>query len=244
MDAGPFDAGIDSWRDVAVSDEFDTGTGTAALVDDFLMARPVKDDDGQIVDASFQTFCNAAQVFLYRFGQIDAPFRPRADTELFHIHIRSMEQVPLAGDSHDGNGPILAFRRQVRPFQRVDSDIDFRTAGANFFTDIEHRRFIHFPFADDNSPINRYCRQNRMHAVHRQLVSAHLVAFPHEAAGFDGSRFGNTDKFQGQYAIHDEPPYLKKNRNTYIILLLDRAKKLLPHGRSFFRSSFVAGGRG
>ena len=37
----------------------------------------------------------------------------------------------------------------------VDGDIDFRAAGADFFTDIEHRRFVHFAFADDDSPINR-----------------------------------------------------------------------------------------
>ena len=155
VDAGPFDTGVDSRRDVTVRDELDTGAGTAAFVDDFLMARPVEDDDGQIVDAPFQAFGDAAQVFLNGLGQVDAAFGPRADTELFHVHVRSVEQVPLAGDGHDGNGPILAFRRQVRPFQRVDGDIDFRAAGADFFTDIEHRRFVHFAFADDDSPINR-----------------------------------------------------------------------------------------
>jgi len=45
-----------------------------------------------------------------------------------------------------------------------------------------------------------------MHPIDSQLVSAHLVALPHEAASLDGSRFGNADKFQGQYAIHSEPP--------------------------------------
>ena len=48
-----------------------------------------------------------------------------------------------------------------------------------------------------------------MHAIDGQLVGAHLIALPHETTGFNGSGFGNADKFQGQYAIHDEPPYLK-----------------------------------
>ena len=120
------------------------------------MTRPVEDDHSQIIDAPFQAFCDAAQVFLYGLGQIDAPFRPRADTEFFHVHVGRVEQVPLAGDSHDGNGPILAFGRQVRPFQRVDGNIDFRTASTDFFPDIEHRRFVHFAFADDDSPIDRH----------------------------------------------------------------------------------------
>ena len=61
-------------------------------------------------------------------------------------------------------------------------------------------------------PVQKSCTpltRKRMHAIDGQLVGAHLIALPHETAGVNGSCFGNADKFQGQYAIHDEPPYLK-----------------------------------
>lgn len=107
------------------------------------MARPVEDDDGQIVDAFVPGLGDAAQVFLNGLGQVDAA-GPRSDMSFSMYMSGAWSKFPLRGDGHDGSRPILAFRRQVRPFQRVDGDIDFRAAGADFSIDIEHRRFVHF----------------------------------------------------------------------------------------------------
>ena len=53
VDTGAFDTGIDSRRNVTVGNELDAGAGAAAFVNEIFMARPVEDDDGQIIDASF-----------------------------------------------------------------------------------------------------------------------------------------------------------------------------------------------
>ncbi len=71
-----------------------------------------------------------------------------------------------------------------------------------FFADVEHWRFVHFPFADDDGPVDRHARQDRMHAVDSQLVCPHLVAFPHESACFNGCRFRNANEFQCEHSVH------------------------------------------
>ena len=41
-----------------------------------------------------------------------------------------------------------------RAFERIEGDIDLRTAGADLFADIKHRRFVALAFADHNRAVD------------------------------------------------------------------------------------------
>ena len=63
-----------------------------------------------------------------------------------------------------------------RAFERIEGDVDFRSARADFFADIEHRRFVTLAFADHHRAIDRERIESLAHGIDRRLIGGLLIA--------------------------------------------------------------------
>ena len=139
---------------------------------------------------------DAAQVLRDRRVDVDASLAAGADADLFHVHVRRMEEAAFRRNGQHCDGAVLPFGDEVRPFHRVYGDIHFFAACAYVLADIEHRRFVHLPFADDDGAGNGRERELGMHPVYGELVRSFLIAPAHETAAADRRLFCDAHKFQ------------------------------------------------
>src|SRR5262249_16905855 len=88
--------------------------------------------------------------------EIDSVLAGRADDDLFHVAVGSIQQAALLGGGEYGDGAGSAGRAEVGAFQGIDCDIDFRNLAAigkfcaDFLADVEHGGFVALAFADDD----------------------------------------------------------------------------------------------
>ena len=197
VDTGAFDPGIDDGIHIPVADETDPGPYSTDFFNDLPVTGTVQGHYGQVVHVPVQSLGHPFQVDAHRIVDVDAAFGPGTYGNFIHIHVRRMEQTAFGSNGNHGNGTVLAFGHQVGPFHRVYGNVHFRTAGPYFFTDIQHRGFIHFPFANDHRAVDVDGIKHFPHGIHSQLIDAILVA-PANATG-TGNRCGfrYTDKFHG-----------------------------------------------
>ena len=73
-------------------------------------------------------------------------------------------------------GPPLA--QIVVPSRRIQSDIHLRTAGADLFTDVQHRCLVPLAFAYDDGAIDGEGIESTAHCVDCRLVRGLFVATP------------------------------------------------------------------
>ena len=195
MNTAALNAAVDGRYDIPIGDETDACTGFSGFADDAFMSFTIKDNNGEIRDLTIHRFRHAGQVFSDRCIDIDASLRSRADADLLHIHIRCVEQATLRCNSKDRDRAIFALRYQVRPFDRIDSDVDLFSALTDFFADIQHRCFIDLAFADDDSAGDWRLGKLLVHTVYRSLIRAFLIACPHQTTSQKCSLFCDSYKF-------------------------------------------------
>ena len=117
-----------------------------------------------------------------------------------------MKQAAFGRNGQYGNGAVLSLCYQVGAFHGIYSNIHFFSAGTYMFADVEHGRFIDFPFADDYGTGNGSLGKLFMHAVHSSLVSAFLIAYAHETAAPKSCLFRDSYKFHRKLSVHCMPP--------------------------------------
>ena len=195
MNTAALNAAVDGRYDIPIGDETDACAGFSGFADDAFMSFTIKDNNGEIRDFTIHRFRHAGQVFSDRCIDIDASLRSRTDADLLHIHIRCVEQAAFRCNSKDRDRAIFALRYQVRPFDRIDSDVDLFSALTNFFADIQHRCFIDLAFADDDSTGDWCLGKLLVHAVYRSLIRAFLIACPHQTTSQKCSLFCDSYKF-------------------------------------------------
>ena len=161
------------------------------------MTFTVQNHYRQIINLAVQRIGDRLEVFRRGRVQVNPAFGARTDSDFFHIHVRRVQQAAFGRNGNYRNRTGHPLGHKIRAFQRINRDIHFHTAGADLFTDVEHRRLVHFAFANDDRAANFHRIKRRPHRINRQLVSAILVASPHQAAAGDRRRFRHTDKFQG-----------------------------------------------
>jgi hypothetical protein len=83
-------------------------------------------------------------------------------------------------------------RAYRRALQRIESDVDLRSAGADLFANVEHRRLVALAFANDNRAIDAQTIEGLAHGVHRRLVSGLFIAPPGQARTVERRRFGDS----------------------------------------------------
>jgi hypothetical protein len=113
-----------------------------------------------------------------------------------------VQQAAALGDGEHGQRVWHCLGADGGAFQRIDGDVDFRAvARADLLADVEHRRFVHLAFADDDGATDVAQGQFAAHGVDSGLVGGLLVAAATEARGGDGGCLGDARHFQNQYAF-------------------------------------------
>ncbi len=70
---------------------------------------------------------------------------------------------------------------QVRPFDRIDGDVDLFAAAADFLADEEHRRLVALAFADDDASGDLHLAERFAHLLDRRAVGGVALAAAHPA---------------------------------------------------------------
>ncbi len=103
--------------------------------------------------------------------------RRRADYQLLHIHIWRVQKAALVADRQHRQRIGLAHRCHPRALDRIHCDIDRVAApAADFFADIEHRRFVDFAFADHNLAVDINGIQDVSHRVDGSAIGTVFIA--------------------------------------------------------------------
>ena len=110
------------------------------------------------------------------------------------------QATPLRRRQH-GNSIVGAERTQVRAFERINCNVDFRTRGGhlfsdaesrtNLFADEEHGRFVALAFADDHAATHRHAVHNLAHGLDGNLIGIFAVALAHCARGGNRGRLSH-----------------------------------------------------
>ena len=213
VDAGAGDGARDRRREVAVADQLDPGAGRADLGDERLVARPLQDDDRDVVDAAAQGRRDPAQVLRRRRGDVHLARHHGPDAELLHVAVGGVQEPAPLGRREDRDRARLAVGDEVRPLQRVDRDVDLgRLADgarriADALADVEHRGLVALALADDDPGVDRDLVEGAPHRLHGEPVGVHRVAAPHQAGRRDRGGLGDADQLQGEQAFHwSDPP--------------------------------------
>ena len=178
------------------------------------MARPIEHDHDKIVHVPAKGFGDRLEIV--RRGRIEADvvLRRRTDDELLHIQIGRVQQAALLGGGEHRDGVRRPGGAEVGAFQRIDGDVDFRETHqsealdalgvdeAHLLADVEHRRLIALPFADDDRAVDRHGVQDRPHRFDGDLVRFVTIAVAHRMRARDGRLFDDAEKFEGEIGIH------------------------------------------
>ena len=201
VDAGLFRVrGVDDAGDVAVADQPDRRAGRAHRLDQLGMARPVENAGGDVGQGDALGLGKPGDVLGRRRVNVDDIFGiAGTDGDLVHVDVRREQQAALFRDGNDGErvGQVLGADRGA--FERIERDIHARApAGADFLADVEHRRLVALPLADDHGALDGEPVELLAHGVDGNLVRRLLVAAPAQPGGGHGGAFGDAHQFHRQ----------------------------------------------
>ena len=126
-----------------------------------------------------------------------------ADGDLVHVERGAgIEHRPALGDRDHGDRVRLAERRQPRPLERVDGDVDLRAAAvADLLAVEEHRRLVLLAFADHDDAVHPNRVEHEPHRVDRRRVGLLLLAPPDPAGGRERRGLGDADQLEREISI-------------------------------------------
>ena len=117
-----------------------------------------------------------------------------------------MQQAALLRRGEHGDGIRRAGRAEVRPFERIDRDVDLRerAAGraahrvrqADLLADVQHRRLVALAFADDDRAVDRHRVHHPAHRLDRDLVGLVPVALAHRVGAGNRRLFDDAQEFE------------------------------------------------
>ena len=180
--------------------------GLAHLPDEPLVAGPVEDDHGQVLDVLAERVGHRAQVGGDRPGQVHGAARVRADRDLLHVGVGRAQQGPLGPHGDDADGVGRAGGAEPGALERVDGDLDLQRAGAGPARPAPRRRaWGPRPAPPPRSPPRRR-RRGRRSAPRMASVAAWsarvAVPAPHEPGRGQRRGLGDANPFERQVAIH------------------------------------------
>src|SRR5208283_5341655 len=151
----------DASRQIAVADQPDARARLADIGDQFFVPWPVEHDHYQIFHAAMHSPRNVFEIDMYRRVEFHGVLARRSDNDLFHVAVRSMQQSALFRSRQHRDCARRAGSAQVRPFERIDRDIDVRNflpvgeSAADMLANIEHGRLIALALADHDGAVHR-----------------------------------------------------------------------------------------
>src|SRR5581483_7589937 len=211
MNAGAAHGGRDAGGEIAVADQFDARAGFADLRDEIVMTLAIEYDDGQFVDVALECFGELAEVFGDGLLEIDILRGRGTDDELVHVDIGCVQQAALFGSGEDGDRSRRTGRAEVRAFERIDGDIDFRIdlafrpAASQRLADVEHRCLVALSFADDDRAAHLEPVELFAHRLDCNLIRILPLAVTHRPRRGDGRFLCNAEKSDLETRFHDAP---------------------------------------
>src|SRR5207247_2747694 len=115
-----------------------------------------------------------------------------ADDDLVHVNVGRVQQAALFRRRQHGDGVRRAGRAEVRPFERIDGDVDLWVdlalgpAAAERLADVEHRGLVALPLADHHRAAHLELVQLLAHRLYGDLIGVLPLAVTHRARGGDG----------------------------------------------------------
>lgn len=191
---------------VAVGDGLDASTGGTDLSDQILVTRTIHHHDVQLVDGETQALAEDLDVFSGRFTDVHLALGSRRSSQLLHVEVGGVEQTTAIGSGENSHRAALVEGAKVGAFARVDSEIHARaSAGADLFSDVEHRGFITFAFANHDAALHLDLIHALAHGIDGQCIRFILQAFAGERGGSDGGLLDDLENFLNEGLIHGTP---------------------------------------
>ena len=201
--AGGVDRGRDCGGDVAVRDQVDAGAGAPDAPDQLIVARPIEHNHGQVLEVVALRGGDALQILFDRPVEVDRGGGPRADRDLLHVRVRGVEEMAALGEGDHREGVRPAVRDRVGAFQGIERNVDLGTfSRADRLADVEHRRFVPLPLADDDRALNVHDVEDPPHRRDGGLIGGVLVSASHPAGGRERGRLGDTHQLEAEVSIH------------------------------------------
>ena len=182
---------MDDPGNIAIWNEPHTRPYGAGLRDQFSMARTIQDTGCDLFNRHALRFRQGFDVVFWFVVQFHHTFRiSTANGDLLHINIRRMKQATALGRGHHGQGVLHGLGGECGAFQRIKSDIHFRTIARSYLlADIEHGGFIALAFTDHNGAVKFDGVQRFAHGIHSRLISGLFIAPPHKMRCGNGGGF-------------------------------------------------------
>ncbi len=115
-----------------------------------------------------------------------------------------MQETAMLTHRHHGKRIGATGRAQRGALKRVERNVNPRPlAGADFFTDIKHGRFVALALADYHRAVDRHAVQRFAHRVHGCLVGVFLKAPSRPMRTRQRGGFGHPHGFECKITIHD-----------------------------------------
>ena len=73
---------------------------------------------------------------------------------------------------------------------------------ADLLADVQHRRLVAFPFADDDRAVNRHRIHHATHRLDGDLIRLVTIALPHGVGACDRRLLDDSEEFEGEIGIH------------------------------------------
>src|SRR5215813_1008444 len=208
MNIGAGNRGGNTSRQIAVRNKTYTCTGRADFIDQLLVPLAIQNDDCQILNVPAKPPRDVFEVVFHWSVNINHPARRWPDNDLVHVNVRSIQESASLSGCQDRNGIIGSQRAKVRPFERIDRYINFRTyfsyvfgntkAAADLFSDIEHRRLVSFAFTDHNPAAHGHAVHDFAHGFNGNVIGELAIPLTHCARRRNCSSFADPHEIQTQ----------------------------------------------
>ena len=162
----------------------------------FRVARPVENHHADVVDRLLERVGDRFEVIAHRRVDVHVRRGLGTDREFLHIRIRRVQQAAAFGDRHHGDRVRKAVGDEIRAFDRIDGDVDLLAAAAELLADVQHRRFVAFAFADDDSAGDLHVAERLAHLFDRRAVGGVALAATHPARRGQRRAFGDLDEIE------------------------------------------------
>ena len=207
MNAGAHDRSGNAGGQITIANQSDAGAGGADVGNQLLVPRPIEDDHHEILDLASEAAGNGFEIVPRRRVEIDGFLRAGTDHQLLHVQIGRVQQTAAVRGRQHRNRVRRTGRTQVRALERIDGDIDLRQPGGraaaiprvrqpDLFANVQHRRLVALPLADDNRAVDRHRVHHAPHRLYGDVIGLVAIALSHRVRARDGGLFDDAKKFQ------------------------------------------------
>src|SRR5207248_1515421 len=151
---------------------------------------------------------NHLQVEFHGRIKIDSILARRSHDKLLHVTVRRMQQSTAFRSCKNGNRVGSAGCTQIRSFERINGDVNFRQGEAfvdvctYLFADIQHRCLVAFTFANDDRSAHGNGIHGAAHGFGSYLISPFAVTHAHRLGRFNGRFFHDASELERQFKLH------------------------------------------